>query len=51
MDYILGENIVRGDKESIQNLLEIFDGLLEYLSEEINAESQDSGKQRLFSSL
>ncbi|XP_024115512.1 centrosomal protein of 95 kDa isoform X2 [Oryzias melastigma] len=42
LSHITGENIVRGDKESIQNLLEIFDGLLEYLSEEINAESQDS---------
>lgn len=51
IEYILGENIVRGDKESIRNLLEIFDGLLEYLHQEINADSQNSGKQRLFSSL
>lgn len=35
-----GENVVRGDKESIKNLLEIFDGLVEYLNEEINEESQ-----------
>lgn len=40
-----GENVVRGDKESIKNLLEIFDGLLEYLKEEISEESQDGGRQ------
>lgn len=40
-----GENVVRGDKESIKNLLEIFDGLLEYLKEEISEESQNGGRQ------
>ncbi len=30
----VGENIVRGEKESIRNLLEIFDGLLDYLVEQ-----------------
>lgn len=40
-----GENVVRGDKESINNLLEIFDGLLEYLKEEISEESQNGGRQ------
>lgn len=40
-----GENVVRGDKESVKNLLEIFDGLLEYLNEEISEESQNSGRQ------
>jgi len=40
-----GENIVRGDKESITNLLEIFDGLLEYLNEEINEEIQNEGRE------
>lgn len=40
-----GENVVRGDKESIKNLLEIFDGLLEYLKEEISEESQNSGRE------
>ncbi|KAM4751092.1 centrosomal protein of 95 kDa-like isoform 2-T2 [Anableps anableps] len=40
LSHITGENVVRGDKESIKNLLEIFDGLLEYLNEEINEESQ-----------
>ena len=40
-----GENVVRGDKESIENLLEIFDGLLEYLKEEISEESQNDGRQ------
>lgn len=39
-----GENVVRGHKESIQNLMEIFDGLLEYLNEEISEESQNSGE-------
>ncbi|KAK1798901.1 hypothetical protein P4O66_007178, partial [Electrophorus voltai] len=33
-EKVPGENVVRGDKDSIRNLLEIFDGLLEYLSEE-----------------
>ena len=46
-----GENVVRGDKESIKNLLEIFDGLLEYLKEEISEESQDGGRQINFLSL
>ncbi|KAM9769749.1 centrosomal protein of 95 kDa-like isoform 1-T1 [Menidia menidia] len=40
LSHITGENVVRGDKESIKNLLEIFDGLLEYLNEEIE-ESQN----------
>lgn len=40
-----GENVVRGDKESINNLLEIFDGLLEYLKEEISEDSQNGGRQ------
>lgn len=40
-----GENVVRGDKESIRNLLEIFDGLLEYLKEEINGELEAGGRQ------
>ncbi|XP_054866288.1 centrosomal protein of 95 kDa isoform X2 [Amphiprion ocellaris] len=41
LSHITGENVVRGDGESIKNLLEIFDGLLEYLNEEINEESQN----------
>ncbi|PWA14867.1 hypothetical protein CCH79_00014190 [Gambusia affinis] len=41
LSHIAGENVVRGDKESIKNLLEIFDGLLEYLNEEINEETQN----------
>ncbi|XP_040891838.1 centrosomal protein of 95 kDa-like isoform X3 [Toxotes jaculatrix] len=41
LSHITGENVVRGDKESIKNLLEIFDGLLEYLNEEIREESQN----------
>ncbi|XP_008294771.1 centrosomal protein of 95 kDa [Stegastes partitus] len=41
LSHITGENVVRGDEESIKNLLEIFDGLLEYLNEEINEESQN----------
>ena len=30
---------MKGDKESIKNLLEIFDGLLEYLTEHISETS------------
>lgn len=41
LSHITGENVVRGDKESIKNLLEIFDGLLEYLKEEISSDSQN----------
>ncbi|NWT14407.1 CEP95 protein, partial [Vireo altiloquus] len=40
LSHITGENIVKGDKESIKNLLEIFDGLLEYLREVSEASSQ-----------
>ncbi|KAM5135376.1 centrosomal protein of 95 kDa [Mantella aurantiaca] len=51
LSHITGENIVRGDAESIRNLLEIFDGLLEYLTEQISeASSQnedDAGHQAL----
>ncbi|XP_016521424.1 centrosomal protein of 95 kDa isoform X1 [Poecilia formosa] len=41
LSHITGENVVSGDKESIKNLLEIFDGLLEYLNEELNEETQN----------
>ncbi|XP_008420240.1 centrosomal protein of 95 kDa isoform X2 [Poecilia reticulata] len=43
LSHITGENVVSGDKESIKNLLEIFDGLLEYLNEELNEETQNGG--------
>ncbi|XP_077427925.1 centrosomal protein of 95 kDa-like isoform X2 [Vanacampus margaritifer] len=45
LSHITGENVIRGDKESIKNLLDIFDGLLEYLSEEINEDSRKDGSQ------
>lgn len=45
MSLFSGENVVRGDKESVKNLLEIFDGLLEYLNEEINDGSPNSGRK------
>lgn len=38
-----GENVVRGHRESVKNLLEIFEGLLEYLMEEMSEESQNGG--------
>ncbi|XP_040845455.1 centrosomal protein of 95 kDa isoform X2 [Ochotona curzoniae] len=41
LSHITGENIVKGDKESIKNLLEIFDGLLEYLTEHISETSHE----------
>ncbi|XP_051851244.1 centrosomal protein of 95 kDa isoform X2 [Antechinus flavipes] len=41
LSHITGENVVRGNKESIKNLLEIFDGLLEYLTEYSEASSQE----------
>ncbi|XP_040187587.1 centrosomal protein of 95 kDa isoform X2 [Rana temporaria] len=43
LSHITGENIVRGDPESIRNLLEIFDGLLEYLAEQISEVSSQNG--------
>lgn len=36
---------MRGNRESIKNLLEIFDGLLEYLKEEMSEESQNGGRK------
>jgi centrosomal protein CEP95 len=35
---------VKGDKECIKNLLEIFDGLLEYLTEHTSETSHDKSK-------
>uniref|UniRef100_A0A3P8XPY7 DUF5745 domain-containing protein n=1 Tax=Esox lucius TaxID=8010 RepID=A0A3P8XPY7_ESOLU len=47
LSHITGENIVQGDKDSIKNLLEIFDGLLEYLTEQISEEgSQNEGRPK-----
>ncbi|XP_075435818.1 centrosomal protein of 95 kDa [Ascaphus truei] len=43
LSHITGENVVRGDGESIGNLLEIFDGLLEYLTEQISEASSQNG--------
>lgn len=49
MCFYSGENIVKGDKESIRNLLEIFDGLLEYLMEGISeTASQQDGERNSF---
>ncbi|XP_004870293.1 centrosomal protein of 95 kDa isoform X2 [Heterocephalus glaber] len=44
LSHITGENIVKGDKESIKNLLEIFDGLLEYLTEHISEASYEKSE-------
>ncbi|XP_054026885.1 centrosomal protein of 95 kDa [Dryobates pubescens] len=45
LSHITGENIVKGERESIRNLLEIFDGLLEYLTEEASESSSQSGDE------
>lgn len=34
---------MKGERESIKNLLEIFDGLLEYLTEEVSEFSPQNG--------
>lgn len=34
---------MKGEKESIRNLLEIFDGLLEYLTEEASESASQNG--------
>ncbi|XP_014738192.1 PREDICTED: centrosomal protein of 95 kDa [Sturnus vulgaris] len=50
LSHITGENIVKGDRESIKNLLEIFDGLLEYLKEVSEASSQTGAEINVLSS-
>ncbi|NWY30287.1 CEP95 protein, partial [Pheucticus melanocephalus] len=50
LSHITGENIVRGDRESIKNLLEIFDGLLEYLREVSETSSQTGAEINVLSS-
>ncbi|XP_038632490.1 centrosomal protein of 95 kDa-like isoform X2 [Scyliorhinus canicula] len=50
LSHITGENIIQNDKESIRNLLEIFDGLLEYLTEQISEASSQHGDPDLLSS-
>ncbi|NXM15188.1 CEP95 protein, partial [Ploceus nigricollis] len=50
LSHITGENIVKGDRESIRNLLEIFDGLLEYLREVSETSSQTGAEINVLSS-
>ncbi|NWY69850.1 CEP95 protein, partial [Erithacus rubecula] len=50
LSHITGENIVKGDRESIKNLLEIFDGLLEYLREVSETSSQIGAEINVLSS-
>ncbi|KAM9639755.1 centrosomal protein of 95 kDa isoform 3-T3 [Morphnus guianensis] len=45
LSHITGENIVKGERESIRNLLEIFDGLLEYLTEEASESPFQNGDE------
>lgn len=47
LPLVVGENVVRGDKDSIRNLLEIFDGLLEYLTEQLSDEELQNGGEML----
>lgn len=37
---------MKGERESIRNLLEIFDGLLEYLTEEFSESSSQNGGEK-----
>ncbi|NWJ06718.1 CEP95 protein, partial [Crypturellus undulatus] len=48
LSHITGENIVKGERESIRNLLEIFDGLLEYLTEDDSEASFQNGDDTNF---
>lgn len=51
LPLFVGENIVKGHKDSIRNLLEIFDGLLEYLTEQLSDEEEfPNGGEMLFCS-
>ncbi|NXN37289.1 CEP95 protein, partial [Rhinoptilus africanus] len=45
LSHITGKNIVKGERESIRNLLEIFDGLLEYLTEEASESPSQNGDE------
>ncbi|NXP06469.1 CEP95 protein, partial [Thinocorus orbignyianus] len=45
LSHITGENVVKGERESIRNLLEVFDGLLEYLTEEASESSSQNGDE------
>ncbi|XP_036012658.1 centrosomal protein of 95 kDa isoform X2 [Mus musculus] len=49
LSHITGENIVKGDNESIRNLLEIFDGLLDYLTEHISESSPNKSETEQYS--
>ncbi|NXL59901.1 CEP95 protein, partial [Chordeiles acutipennis] len=49
LSHITGENIVKGERESIRNLLEIFDGLLENLREEDSESSQNRDEANVLS--
>ncbi|NXP24284.1 CEP95 protein, partial [Scytalopus superciliaris] len=49
LSHITGENIVKGDRESIRNLLEIFDGLLEYLTEASESSSHAGAEATVLS--
>ncbi|XP_010153844.1 PREDICTED: centrosomal protein of 95 kDa, partial [Eurypyga helias] len=49
LSHITGENIVKGDRASIRNLLEVFDGLLEYLTEEASEPSQNGDEANVLS--
>ncbi|NXK32973.1 CEP95 protein, partial [Piprites chloris] len=50
LSHITGENIVKGERESIKNLLEIFDGLLEYLTEASESSSHTGAEANGLSS-
>ncbi|NWU77140.1 CEP95 protein, partial [Onychorhynchus coronatus] len=50
LSHITGENIVKGERESIKNLLEIFDGLLEYLTEASESSSHTGAEANVLSS-
>ncbi|XP_031208075.1 centrosomal protein of 95 kDa isoform X2 [Mastomys coucha] len=49
LSHITGENIVKGNKESIKNLLEIFDGLLDYLTEHVSESSHNKSETEQYS--
>ncbi|NXP46811.1 CEP95 protein, partial [Heliornis fulica] len=49
LSHITGEDIVKGERKSIRNLLEIFDGLLEYLTEVSESSSQNGDEANVLS--
>lgn len=45
LSHIRAEDIITGDRTAICNLLEIFQGLMEYLLQRMDSEAEDTGAE------